>query len=171
MGALIVRQTLPNDHWNWSESDAPIAFGTSVVVPLAYLLAKREWLSARTGELGVILQPDDDPLLLGEHLDALALIAVNFPVFTDGRGYSSARLIRERLNWRGELRAVGDIQRDQISYLFRVGFDAFALKPGQDPNDALRAIEDFSDGYQASVVQPLPLFRRRHISVTTAVSD
>jgi len=161
MSALIVKQSLATDRWLWPEAGAQITPDSSVIVPLDRLLAEREHLSARPGELGVSLQPDDDPLLLGRFLERLTLIAVNFPVFTDGRGYSSARLIRERLNWRGELRAVGDIQRDQIPYLLRVGFDAFALKPGQDAAEALRAMNDFSEAYQASVVQPVPLFRRR----------
>lgn len=171
MSALIAKQTLTSDRWHWPDAETPIEPGTPVVVALARLLAEREQLFLQPGELGVILHPDDDPWLLGEHLDRLALIAINFPVFTDGRGYSSARLVRERLNWRGELRAVGDIQRDQIPYLFRVGFDAFALRAGQDPEDALRAINDFSESYQATAAQPLPLFRRRHASATTVLAN
>lgn len=162
MGALIVKQTLTPDRWLWLDESEPIAGGAAVVVSLTRLLESQAALSVRPGDLGVVLQPDDDPLTLAGALQRLALIAINFPVFTDGRGYSSARLIRERLGWTGELRAVGDIQRDQIPYLFRVGFDAFALKAGQDADQALSALSDFSEAYQASVVQPLPLFRRRH---------
>ena len=161
MGALIVRQKLTTDHWLWLDENAPIAPDASVIVSLTRLRSDREAVTDRSGELGVVLQPDDDPLSIYGELNRLALIVVNFPVFTDGRGYSSARLIRERLGWTGELRAVGDIQRDQIPYLYRVGFDAFSLKAGQDPEQALSALDDFSEAYQASVVQPLPLFRRR----------
>jgi uncharacterized protein (DUF934 family) len=161
MGALIVRQQLTTDRWHWPEEGESIMASAAVVVSLTRLLSEREALALRSGELGVILQPDDDPLAIASELDRLALVAVNFPVFTDGRGYSSARMIRERLGWRGELRAVGDVQRDQIPYLSRIGFDAFALKEGQDPEAALRAFDDFSEAYQASVSQPLPLFRRR----------
>jgi uncharacterized protein (DUF934 family) len=86
---------------------------------------------------------------------------VNFPKFTDGRGYSTGRLLRERYGYRGELRAIGDIFRDQLLYLSRCGFDAFVLRPGEDPQAALAAFGDFSEAYQAAVDRPLPLFRRR----------
>ena len=98
------------------------------------------------------------------------MIAVNFPQFTDGRGYSTARLLRERYGWKGELRAIGDIQRDQLYYLSRCGFDAFLLNDGLDAaqgdslrsvQNALSAFNDFSEAYQTSADQPVPLFRRR----------
>lgn len=84
-----------------------------------------------------------------------------FPQFTDGRGYSTARLLRERYGWWGELRAIGDVQRDQLFYLSRVGFDAFELNDGIDLQSALSAFADFSEAYQTSVERLLPLFRRR----------
>jgi uncharacterized protein (DUF934 family) len=107
------------------------------------------------------LEPHDDPASLAPRIDRLALVEINFPAFTDGRGYSIARLLRERYGYRGELRAVGDVQRDQLFYLARCGFDSFLLREGEDPQQALRALSDFSDAYQASPEQPLPLFRRR----------
>lgn len=161
MGALIVHRQLTIDRWQWldaSESPLPHA---AIVVPLARLRSEHDALSARPGDLGVLLQPDEDPLELSQLLGRLTLIAVNFPSFTDGRGYSIARLLCDRLGWKGELRAVGDIQRDQVFYLSRVGFNAFSLKDGQDPEDALRAFNDFSAAYQASVAQPEQRLRRR----------
>jgi uncharacterized protein (DUF934 family) len=107
------------------------------------------------------LGPGDDPAALGERLHAAARVEVDFPKFTDGRGYSIARLLRERFGYRGELRAVGDVQRDQLHYLSRVGFDAFLLREGEDAEGALAALGDFSEAYQSSVERPLPLFRRR----------
>ena len=95
---------------------------------------------------------------------SLKVIAIEFRTFNDGRGYSTARLLRERYGWRGELRAVGDVLRDQIFYLARCGFDAFELQDGQDVDAVLAAFNDFSERYQASVDQPLPLFRRRESS-------
>ena len=86
---------------------------------------------------------------------------MNFPKFTDGRGYTTARLLRERYAYRGEIRAIGDVLRDQLFSYQRVGFDAFALRADKDPVDALKAFEEFSEVYQASTDQPLPLFRRR----------
>jgi hypothetical protein len=86
---------------------------------------------------------------------------VNFPVFTDGRGYSIGRLLRERYGYTGELRAVGDIMQDQLFYLSRVGFDAFLLRADQSVEGAITALDSFSEAYQASVERPDPLFRRR----------
>ena len=107
------------------------------------------------------LEPADDPAAFAERFGAAARVEVNFPSFTDGRGYSTARLLRERFGYRGELRAVGDVQRDQLFNLARCGFDAFLLRKDEDAADALAALEDFSEAYQASVERPLPLFRRR----------
>jgi uncharacterized protein (DUF934 family) len=89
------------------------------------------------------------------------VIAVNFPKFTDGRGFSAARLLRERYGYQGELRAIGDVLRDQLQELERCGFDAFLLRADQDVQSALHAFADLSDQYQTSALQPLPLFRRR----------
>ncbi|MGH8690878.1 MAG: DUF934 domain-containing protein [Burkholderiales bacterium] len=88
-------------------------------------------------------------------------VEVNFPKFGDGRGYSIARLLRERHGYRGELRAVGHITRDLLFFMESCGFDAFELREGEDAREALAAFEDFSDSYQASPARPLPLFRRR----------
>lgn len=112
-----------------------------------------------------VLEPGDDPAALvartGGRIDALPLIAVRFPAFTDGRGYSIARLLRERHRYRGELRAMGDIGRDQLHYLARCGFDSFELREGEDPGAAQAALAEFSEAYQAAADEPVPLFRRR----------
>ena len=107
------------------------------------------------------LEPGDDPARVVDRLGAAARVEVNFPSFTDGRGYSIARLLRERYAYQGELRAVGDVQRDHLFYLSRCGFDAFLLRDGQDAEESLSALHDFSEAYQASVERPEPLFRRR----------
>jgi uncharacterized protein (DUF934 family) len=107
------------------------------------------------------LEPSDDPASVAEDLGRAARVEVNFPKFGDGRGYSIARLLRERYGYRGELRAVGHITRDLLFFLESCGFDAFELREGENPHEALAAFEDFSESYQASVTRPLPLFRRR----------
>ncbi|HEY6240935.1 MAG TPA: DUF934 domain-containing protein, partial [Burkholderiales bacterium] len=89
------------------------------------------------------------------------LIAVNFPKFGDGRGYSIARLLRERYGFRGELRAIGDVLHDHLFFMEQCGFDAFALREDQDAQEALSVFGTFSDAYQTSVQRPVPLFRRR----------
>lgn len=107
------------------------------------------------------LEPGDDPAGVADRLGAAARVEVHFPSFADGRGYSIGRLLRERHGYAGELRAVGDVQRDQLFYLSRCGFDAFLLREGEDPEEAIAALQDFSEAYQASVERPQPLFRRR----------
>ena len=86
---------------------------------------------------------------------------MNFPKFTDGRGYSSARLLRDRYSFRGEIRAIGDVLQDQLFYMKRCGIDAYALREDKDIVAALASLRDFSETYQAAVDQPQPLFRRR----------
>ena len=107
------------------------------------------------------LEPGDEPASIVDRLGRVARVEVNFPKFGDGRGYSIARLLRERYGYRGELRAVGHITRDLLSFLESCGFDAFELREGENPHEAIAAFEDFSEAYQASVTRPVPLFRRR----------
>jgi uncharacterized protein (DUF934 family) len=132
-----------------------------VIVPLALWRGEAARWPDRPSGVGVLLNPDDDPLLLEPGIARLQVVAIEFPVFTDGRGYSLARLVRERLGFRGELRAVGDVQRDQLFYLLRCGFDAFALAAGKPFDEALGAFHDFTEAYQAGADQPIPLYRRR----------
>ena len=164
--ALIKDRKLAQSNWQRLEASAdsaPLSVPATgeVIVPLAIWRAQRDALLAREGRLGVWLTGDDDPEDIAADLEHFELIAVYFASFTDGRGYSTARLLRERYGWRGELRAIGDVQRDQLFYLARCGFDAFDLREGESVDIALAAFSDFSEAYQASVDRPLPLFRRR----------
>jgi uncharacterized protein (DUF934 family) len=168
---LIRNTKIAADSWQRLERGADgslpaIPATGDIIVPLALWQAASGALLARSaGRLGVWLDSDEDPVQIADSLAAFGLIAVNFPQFTDGRGYSTARLLRDRYGYRGEIRAVGDVQRDQLLYLSRCGFDAFALKERRDPQAALAAFSDFSEAYQASVERPLPLFRRRFSNV------
>ena len=107
------------------------------------------------------LEPTDDPASIADKLAGAARVEVNFPKFGDGRGYSIARLLRERYGYKGELRAVGEVVRDHLFYMESCGFDAFLLRDGEDAEDALGGFADFSEAYAASVARPQPLFRRR----------
>ena len=129
---------------------------------------RQRWPEAKAGHAAgaeaadvLRLEPADDPAQFAHRLGTVSRVEVNFPSFTDGRGYSIARLLRERHGYRGELRAVGDVQRDQLFYLARCGFDAFLLRDDEDAQAARSALHDFSEAYQASVERPQPLFRRR----------
>ncbi len=124
------------------ESAATVALPEGpLAVSLAVWKARREELLARSSPVGVRLDPADDPEEIAADLPRLALVAVHFPKFADGRGYSTACLLRRRLGYRGELRAVGDVLRDQLFYLARSGFDAFQLREGADPHAALPSLD------------------------------
>lgn len=163
MAQIIKHRAVIQDTWQLLEqgSVGALPFSGDVIVPLALWTGERDALSFRLGRTGVWLETDADPAALAPDLARLALIAVRFANFADGRGYSLARLLRERHGYRGELRAIGDVLRDQLYYLSRCGFDAFALRADQNPYQALSAFDDFSEAYQASVDRPEPLFRRR----------
>ena len=142
-----------------ASSPAGVPEGVPVIVPKALWLERRAALIAR-GDVGVWLAPTDHPGSLAEDIARLQVIAIDFPQFSDGRGYSSARLLRERYRYSGELRAIGDVQRDQLYYLAQCGFDAFQIPDSIDVDGALAGFDDFSDGYQATTSH-LPWFRRR----------
>ena len=129
---------------------------------MATLIKERRIVEESSPPLDLaVLQPSDDPAALGGRLAGLTAIAVNFPKYGDGRGYSIARLLRERYGFRGELRAVGEVASDHLYAMAQCGFDAFQLREGEDPQAALAAFGDFSETYQSTAAQPRPLFRRR----------
>ena len=168
MTVIIKKGSVVNDPWQRLEFGADGGLPTApssgdIIVPLAMWRAKREELLLHLGRIGVWLDSHEDPADIAEDLRLFGVVAVNFPKFGDGRGYSTARLLRERCGWKGELRAVGDIFRDQLFFLSSCGFNTFVLREGEDPQDALAAFGDFSEAYQSSVERPLPLFRRRHL--------
>jgi uncharacterized protein (DUF934 family) len=94
------------------------------------------------------LQATDDPAAFADRLAGIAVLAVNFPKFSDGRGYSIGRLLRDRHGYKGELRAVGEVARDHLQLMAECGFDAFELREGEDVGEALAGFEDFSRFYQ-----------------------
>ena len=118
-------------------------------------------LAAYEAGQGVWLGPDDEVEHLRPWLATLPLIALDFPSFRDGRAYSQAYLLRTRLGWRGELRAIGDVLRDQLSHMRQCGFDAFALRADKSAEDALKGLAGMSVQYGRSAIEPRPLFRRR----------
>ncbi len=143
------------------ESAATVALPEGpLAVSLAVWNARREELLARASPVGVRLEGADDPAALAADLPRLALVAVHFPKVADGRGYSTGVLLRRRHGYRGELRAVGEVLRDQLFYLARSGFDSFQLRDGADPHAALPSLKSFSVAYQASADHRAPRFRR-----------
>jgi uncharacterized protein (DUF934 family) len=140
---------LIGDPWLTYSGDAhAMPVGSCVILPLTEFREFAGTWKNHAKALGVLLSPSDDPALIAADFDKLRVIAIDFPSFTDGRGYSKARLLRERYGWTGELRAVGDVQRDQVFLLSRAGFDTFALRDDQSAAVSLDALNDFSLAYQ-----------------------
>ncbi|MEX0603861.1 MAG: DUF934 domain-containing protein [Marinobacter sp.] len=130
------------------------------LIPADLWLANKEHYADKE-RVGVWLESHDEPEILADSVDELAIIAVNFPKFTDGRGYSSARLLRERFGYKNELRAVGDVLLDQLQFMKRCGFDSYALRADKDIKLAAHCLSFFSQAYQAATDTEEPLFRRR----------
>ncbi|RUQ38483.1 MAG: DUF934 domain-containing protein [Candidatus Competibacteraceae bacterium] len=160
MRSVIKERRIVEDHWQHVADEAELPAGP-VIVSLARWRKERATLLARSAPVGIRLPNTVDPAELVEELPRLALVALEFPKFADGRAHSQARLLRERYGYRGELRAVGDVLRDQLAFMARNGFDAFELRADRSLDDALRAFDEFSVSYQPAVDQPLPLYRRR----------
>jgi len=165
MSTLIKQRRIVEDRWrvfglpNQPAADALPPEG-DIVVPLGVWRGQQAALLGRQGRTGVWLEASEDPAALFAAGPMPELVAVRFPSFTDGRGYSIARLLRERHGFRGELRAIGDVIRDTLFDLSRCGFDAFALRDDQDAEEALAAFDDFTEAYQAGADRG-PLFARR----------
>ncbi len=127
--------------------------GTLPVGDVTLTLAQIERLGEISGKKGLLLTEKDSPETIALPLDQLDLIEIHFPAFADGRGYSFATLLR-RQGYKGELRATGDVFKDVLFFLKRVGFDSFILKQGKDINEAKGGLQDFTAGYQASTAEP-----------------
>ncbi len=145
----------------WRHLDEEIVPGDAVIVPFAELRQARERWWAWDGRLGVRLAPIDRVEDLADALPRLDLVAVEFPSPGEGRGYSQGRLLRERYDFRGELRALGaGVRQDLVFLLARCGFDALELAPGEDPQAAQRALSRYPVAYQPGAAQ-VPVRRQR----------
>jgi uncharacterized protein (DUF934 family) len=150
MTLLIKNGEACDDTFRVLGSDESLPADGDIIVPLARWQAEREALSGRAGRLGVRLKSDEPPALIADDLEHFAVVALEFPVFRDGRAYSYAHLLRDRYGYGGEIRAVGEVLLEQLHYMARVGFDAFELG-GADPERDFRiASNDFSVWYQPS---------------------
>ncbi len=169
----IINKAVVDDDWQvlrLAEGDsadtiAIAADRNKIIVPLAVWQAQRDSLQAQLANgalaaLGVWFASDERPEVLKGELHHFTVVAIDFPKFSDGRGYSIAYNLRARLGYEGQLRAIGDVLRDQMFYMQRVGFDAFAPRADRSIVDALKGLTDFSETYQHSLDQKQPLFRR-----------
>jgi uncharacterized protein (DUF934 family) len=141
--------------------DTPIPDGVPVIVPGKRFMADAAELVQRDAAIGVLWPNDRRVAELEPWLSQLTLIALVFPKFRDGRAYSQARLLRERYDFRGELRATGDVLRDQFQFLMRAGFDSFEVKKPADALVFAKAAARYSVFYQHSADGRAPVPRRR----------
>ncbi len=141
--------------------DAPIPDAVPVIVPGARFIAAAGDLVQREAPIGVVWPNDRKVAEIAPWLDHLSLVALVFPKFRDGRAYSQARLLRERFGYRCELRATGDVLRDQFQFLLRAGFDAFEVKKPADARAFAEAVARFTVFYQPSADGRVPALRRR----------
>lgn len=167
MPEIIKNQRIVADDWQvlkLAEGETPEQVtlpAAPTLLPLAVWLARKTESVASAQAIGVWLASNEGPEAIADDLACFAVIGVDFPKFTDGRAYSTARLLRERYGYRGEIRAIGDVLIDQLFYMHRCGIDAFALRADQKLDKALAHFATIRESYQAAADQPLPLFRRR----------
>jgi uncharacterized protein (DUF934 family) len=162
MRQLIKDNQIISDTWTIltkEECSETIPAG-NVLVPVKVWLANHEALVNRQ-DIGIWFEGDDEPEKIGAKLTRFPVIAVNFPKFADGRGYSIARLIKERYQFTGELRAIGDVLRDQLYFLQRCGFNSFQVRADRIDESAIESFKDFSTVYQAAADDTPALFHKR----------
>ena len=146
---IIRNRTIVEDDFRTLGAEDPITDG-DIIISLERFRAEHDALEKRAGRLGVEIPNNifaDE--VLGE-LETVDLIAIDFPIYRDGRGFSTARLLR-RGGFTGELRATGNVLRDQIAFMERCGFDAYQVAPGKSLEQALEGFEDFSVTYQDAI--------------------
>jgi uncharacterized protein (DUF934 family) len=162
MRQLIKNNQIINDSWaTLSKEECADGVPTgNVLVPVKVWLTNRETLSVRN-DIGLWFEGDDEPESIGAELTCFPVIAVNFSKFADGRGYSIARLIKERYNFNGELRAIGDVLRDQLYFLARCGFNSFQVREDRINESVIDSFKDFSTSYQAAADGTPALFHKR----------
>ncbi len=159
MQNLINQKTILENTWNLISDAEQASPALNGIVPAYYWLENKAAFSDLK-QTAIWLDSSADLADFKDQLDDVDLIAINFPAFADGRGYSLARLIKERTNFKGELRAVGDVLLDQLYFMKRCGFDTYLLKEGLSADQALAHFSTFAAPYQLAYDEPAPLFRR-----------
>ncbi len=158
---IIKDRAIVEDQWTTLADDAPVPDLGDVIVSFDRWNAERGALTIRQSRVGVTVNGDQDIRALADDLDDLALVALEFPTYADGRCYSHARILRDQLGFKGELRATGDVLRDQVFYMHRVGFNAFDVSETQQIEEIIEGLKDFTVTYQAAADVGTPLYRRR----------
>src|SRR5271163_4684651 len=165
---LVENGQIVEDRYVRVDDDAPIPDRVPVIVSAKRFLAEADTLIRRDGSLGVLWPNNRRVAELEPWLGHLALIALVFPKFRDGRAYSQARLLREHYGFRGTLRATGDVLRDQFHFLVRAGFDSFAVKKPADARVFAEVVARYSVVYQPGADRSVPALQQRAHAVPAA---
>ena len=170
---LIKHHRLRDDPWVSIADDAELPDGTPIIVSLERWRAERDALIGRGGGLGIRLAADQSADDIADDLDHLELVALDFPKFTDGRAYSTARLLRERHGFEGEVRATGQVLRDQFLFMWRCGFDAFEVASTDALEAWHKAMGELSLSYQPAADDRIPAhaLRRRRARETAGTAS
>ncbi|MEQ8601780.1 MAG: DUF934 domain-containing protein [Marivibrio sp.] len=158
---LIKNGRAASDPWVFYADDAPLQPDIPAVVSLPRFRAERAGLVPAGLDLGVRVAPQEGPEALADDLHRLGLVELDFPAFTDGRGYSTARLLRQRYGYTGEIRAVGQVLRDQALFMLRAGINAFQIPAGETADDWLAAIAAVRSAYQPASDGRAPIWYLR----------
>jgi len=150
-----------DDIWAFVEDGHELSPGGCIVVSLGRFLSEHDQLLARNRSIGVRLVNSDDPALLAPHLDQLHLVEVQFPKYTDGRALSQAQLLRRRLGYKGEIRATGQVLRDQLRLMIRCGIDAMVIAEADAEGVYAASANEFSEFYQSAADTSESVFVKR----------
>ena len=151
-----------DDPWTHVADEVAVPASGPVIVGLKRWRAERETLLKRADPVGVRLQSDHTAGDVAEDLEHLGVVALAFPVFTDGRAYTNARRLRERYGYKGEIRAIGNVLRDQYLFMGRCGFDALEVREGETEEDFQRATGAITVFYQPAADGRETVMQRRH---------
>jgi len=159
---VIKNQALCDVPWSIYAEGDPLDTD-NLLVPLSIWQENETLFKNSNTSVGLAFEPDDDLQVLAREIDLTQFeaLAVRFPKAVDGRGYSLARMLRERYKFEGDLLAIGDVLVDQLWLMHRCGFNVLVLRPDQDIESALANLEPFSEQYQADALEGEPLFKRR----------
>jgi uncharacterized protein (DUF934 family) len=160
--AILKHGALQPNEWQDLNDDAPLPESGNVIVSLDRWRRDEATLRVSNRQIGVRLQNTQSPLALASDIDRLSLIVIDFPKFSDGRAFSQARLLRDRLGFKGEIRAVGNVLRDQYLFMTRCGIDAVELPDGTSIDGFLEALGEFSVWYQPAADQRVHAMALRH---------
>src|SRR3984893_1813144 len=163
MRRILRRREVVEDDWRLAgEEGVDEAGSPALIVPFADFRTHIAKWRAYPGGLGVRLSPADAVEHLAEDIQRLSLVAAEFPTAGEGRGYTQGRLLRSRLQFKGELRAVGaGVKQDLLFIMARCGFDSFELAAGQKVEEALKALDRYSVAYQSA--EPVPSIRQHRV--------